>query len=480
MDDIYDPDDVGLLNSPLLRPMRPNLDPTPCPIFDDLENDGFISDDYAIDEVDFSLQSRTPFSVNPYRHSRRVASKQDAVLINLLGGGKAVDVARTAATELLASDDEMSVDNSHVDVRATRRAQPEVDSNSDLAALAMGALKIHAQTTATFGDNSHLNIKEENSPEFHSNNDLAALAMGALKVHARTDATTKGMPNKPFTVPERSDELAPLKENSPKSKKSYSLSSIAAQLGKLTQLADAVTANVTAKYINSKHRPSISDSPSGPPLFQVTQATQPGSHTSPPISPIENSRRELPSPRSGYVTAASPYYYNNPRRPSQASDGPPYPAGTQGDYANSSVETLSTDSGGLTPANIPSGGIDRMSIDGIANPNPQIGGFVCTYPGCNAQPFQTQYLLNCHANVHSSNRPYYCPVKGCLRCKGGKGFKRKNEMIRHGLVHEAPGYVCPYCQDPEHKYPRPDNLQRSVSQLKKENRNKLCLSASSH
>lgn len=33
-------------------------------------------------------------------------------------------------------------------------------------------------------------------------------------------------------------------------------------------------------------------------------------------------------------------------------------------------------------------------------------------------------------------------------------------MIRHGLVHQSPGYVCPFCPDREHKYPRPDNLQR--------------------
>jgi hypothetical protein len=43
------------------------------------------------------------------------------------------------------------------------------------------------------------------------------------------------------------------------------------------------------------------------------------------------------------------------------------------------------------------------------------------------------------------------------------GFKRKNEMIRHGLVHDSPGYVCPFCPDREHKYPRPDNLQRWVT-----------------
>ncbi|KAG7404494.1 hypothetical protein Forpe1208_v015904 [Fusarium oxysporum f. sp. rapae] len=35
-------------------------------------------------------------------------------------------------------------------------------------------------------------------------------------------------------------------------------------------------------------------------------------------------------------------------------------------------------------------------------------------------------------------------------------------MIRHGLVHDSPGYVCPFCPEKEYKYPRPDNLQRHV------------------
>lgn len=65
-----------------------------------------------------------------------------------------------------------------------------------------------------------------------------------------------------------------------------------------------------------------------------------------------------------------------------------------------------------------------------------------------------------HANVHSQDRPHFCPVEGCPRGLGGKGFKRKNEMMRHGLVHNSPGYVCPFCPDQQHKYPRPDNLQR--------------------
>ncbi|KAJ5400159.1 hypothetical protein N7465_010648 [Penicillium sp. CMV-2018d] len=97
-----------------------------------------------------------------------------------------------------------------------------------------------------------------------------------------------------------------------------------------------------------------------------------------------------------------------------------------------------------------------------ANGGP-VGSYKCTHPGCTAAPFQTQYLLNSsHANVHSQDRPHFCPVEGCPRALGGKGFKRKNEMMRHGLVHNSPGYVCPFCPDQQHKYPRPDNLQRHV------------------
>lgn len=80
-----------------------------------------------------------------------------------------------------------------------------------------------------------------------------------------------------------------------------------------------------------------------------------------------------------------------------------------------------------------------------------------------------------HANVHSPNRPHHCPVQGCARGEGGKGFKRKHEMIRHGLVHEAPGYVCPFCHEREHKYPRPDYLARYTFTLSAENLNAYLL-----
>ncbi|KAJ4590483.1 hypothetical protein HRR82_000837 [Exophiala dermatitidis] len=88
--------------------------------------------------------------------------------------------------------------------------------------------------------------------------------------------------------------------------------------------------------------------------------------------------------------------------------------------------------------------------------------YECTVAGCTAAPFHTLYLLNSHMNVHSEKRTHFCSVKGCPRGPGGTGFKRKNEMMRHALVHAPPIYVCPFCPDQQHKYPRPDNLQRHV------------------
>ncbi|KIW39929.1 hypothetical protein, variant [Exophiala oligosperma] len=112
-----------------------------------------------------------------------------------------------------------------------------------------------------------------------------------------------------------------------------------------------------------------------------------------------------------------------------------------------SEDEQSLNGGGGLPA------LSRITADGL---------YQCLYQGCTAAPFQTQYLLNSHMNVHSDTRTHFCHVEGCPHGPGGKGFKRKNEMIRHGLVHDSPGYPCPFCPDQLHRYPRPDNLQRHV------------------
>ncbi|KAM0802242.1 hypothetical protein BDR22DRAFT_803722 [Usnea florida] len=90
------------------------------------------------------------------------------------------------------------------------------------------------------------------------------------------------------------------------------------------------------------------------------------------------------------------------------------------------------------------------------------GIFECDHVGCTAPAFGTQDCLDRHMSSHSTIRPYYCPVPGCARYHGGRGFKRKNEMIRHGLVHASPRYVCPFCPERNVKYPRPDSLQKHV------------------
>jgi hypothetical protein len=166
-------------------------------------------------------------------------------------------------------------------------------------------------------------------------------------------------------------------------------------------------------------------------------------------------------------------------------NGPTPQSDAQTPLSTTSTQTsMRTLSSGSSPAADVYLDPDRMLPPLNCNGPMIAGGFKCDHPGCTAVPFQTQYLLkyvttrspsdrsfgmltcfvphSSHANVHSQNRPHYCPVKTCSRSEGGKGFKRKNEMIRHGLVHQSPGYICPFCPEREHKYPRPDNLQRCV------------------
>ncbi|KAI9817991.1 MAG: hypothetical protein M1832_004512 [Thelocarpon impressellum] len=271
----------------------------------------------------------------------------------------------------------------------------------------------------------------------------------------------------------------------------------------LTQLAEAASKESTQSFDGRSngtrsHRPSISSMGGGsaqsPPTPSAGHANQdrtrvqymprqpytPSQHSNGQHAPSQTSpassyndssahepfrpHRELPtlSPPPGPSGAGqAPYFIN--RRPSQAPEQrPTYPGGhppppTSGEgYAHGS-NVASSD-----------GQDAEMDMDGSPARPPQrqqtatspTAVFKCDYPGCPASPFPTQYLLNSHANVHSQDRPHYCPMPGCPHAEGGKGFKRKNEMIRHGLVHQSPGYTCPFCPDREHKYPRPDNLQR--------------------
>ncbi|CAI7595015.1 unnamed protein product [Penicillium crustosum] len=101
--------------------------------------------------------------------------------------------------------------------------------------------------------------------------------------------------------------------------------------------------------------------------------------------------------------------------------------------------------------------LEPMTVE--ASAGKENHGYKCTHPGCMASPFETQFLLTFHAEVHSQDRPHFCPSEGCACDQGGKGFKRTNEMMHHGLVH-GPSYLCPFCPGQQHNYPGPDDLLR--------------------
>ncbi|KAF2741476.1 hypothetical protein EJ04DRAFT_423185 [Polyplosphaeria fusca] len=226
------------------------------------------------------------------------------------------------------------------------------------------------------------------------------------------------------------------------------------------------------------HRQSVSSSNQSPTTVarQLSISSRSPNSAFPPLSATSpvSTKSEITT-RDPFLRSGQHLTLFSTRRPSQASEGGPYSATLHSASTNDSYQSEGVSPG--TQSTPIDGHGHRMSIDSTLTsrtlPPPtgtQIqhvpphgsGGYKCEHSGCTAPPFQTQYLLNSHANVHSQSRPHYCPVGGCPRGEGGKGFKRKNEMIRHGLVHASPGYVCPFCPDREHKYPRPDNLQRHV------------------
>ncbi|KAK0711288.1 hypothetical protein B0H67DRAFT_460713, partial [Lasiosphaeris hirsuta] len=500
--ELYDPDDVVPRNSPLLQPTRPVLQPTPNTQFSAL------------------FKVSPPSSPGAKQSNRRKVrpSQGDAVLVRELDGNRRPEIALQAAEEALPSDteDEEEYDpstgtsnssaNGNDSPRSDRSSggrgrhgepevgreesgvqrmildPPEQDENMgafDLKSLAASALAagsaMDAGTTDTQPEVVEVAALAGPTPPVSENDvgkERPAPAPLTQSIAIRRGASTKderlaqaaasslfspqslyspreqgptpvapsmevASPPNGLTPSSHSEGLPPIQMISPRSDSNgqMPLPSIRSQLGDIRQLGNNHVAE------NERLRNSHHVFPHSPPS---NMPRLPSMHASPPISPADTYRRGdqlspvsfAPSPSFAYPQASSIHLS-------------PY------DYPSSTTETGSDQSGSTPAASI----ADKMSIDGLTIHS---AVYICKFAGCTAAPFQTQYLLNSHANVHSSARPHYCPVSGCPRSEGGKGFKRKNEMIRHGLVHDSPGYVCPFCPDREHKYPRPDNLQRHV------------------
>jgi hypothetical protein len=485
--DVYDPDDVFPRDSPPLEPISLTLRPSPSPA---------------------PTLSSSPVSPPPSPGNRKASRRRKpkpsqgyAVLIGHLDGHRR-ETAAYADIEPLTSEtedtedagpDSVSLRDASPDgpwaggdkgrdpLRRTSGAEtgaqrmnsdspPEEDMGAfDLKSLAAGALAAvtspqpepDAGPTPPVTENDVVNGKppaartpsmaihmkraeplkdERNAPPamlspYSPHSIYSPREQGATPLSLKTDLKS---PTASIHSSTHSEGLPPIQLNSPRYETSgQTLPSIRSQLGDIPQLGGN---HVAANGLRGSHHAF----PGSPP---ATLPRLPSLHshiTSPPMQPVEAYRDPLSPSHPLAGSALSPGYYypqaNSLRRPH--------------DYASTSPEASGSHHAGSPPA----GGLERVGIDGMAIQT--IGSYVCKVPGCNAPPFQTQYLLNSHANVHSSARPHYCPVPGCPRGEGGKGFKRKNEMIRHGLVHDSPGYVCPFCPDRDHRYPRPDNLQR--------------------
>lgn len=443
--DFYDPDAVIPRNSPVLVATKVNTRPSPSP------------------EPDIPL-----VQVSPPSHSRSGKAKWpkvrpsqgDAVLIGIMGNGRDPEIARAAGLHTLPSAEEevtspssddstedrepMSTSPDRFPAGLGRKTELPPSPPNDLQMLADNALAAltlnrksvseDGRTPITTGDTDTETSRPVASP-------TSPAARPQTAVRNERPHPVFPTPYSPgsmytprtgsFASPTASignESLPPIQNASPRSDSNggISLPSLKDQLG-----PEALS-------------PSFSHSPPGPSMLHGMPRLPSMSHASPPISPHDLIPR---SPHQPIVPPGpyTPWLPNGmPHRPSI-------------DYASGSTPSDQSVSTPATSVSV----TERMSIEGMAFSNAaEQGQYVCTVEGCKAPPFQTQYLLNSHANVHSQSRPHYCPVKDCPRAEGGKGFKRKNEMIRHGLVHESPGYVCPFCPDREHRYPRPDNLQR--------------------
>ena len=199
----------------------------------------------------------------------------------------------------------------------------------------------------------------------------------------------------------------------------------------LSQMSETSSNGMAYHSATSGHSPSMNRPSSGQhmPAFGPSPASysHPSPSTngmSPPGMPAHRSGNYWPPPplREGSQSTTTPSEYT-----SNHSQSTPSSAITVPSPANSYPTQINVhqrlDSESTPYAN---------STSPITNGNdlPMTSTFKCSFSGCTAPPFQTQYLLNSHANVHSSSRPHFCPVEGCNRGPGGKGFKRKNEMIR--------------------------------------------------
>ncbi|OJD36398.1 c2h2 type zinc finger domain-containing protein [Diplodia corticola] len=500
----YDSDDA-YPKSPGLQPIKIKSTPSPSP--------PPFPPQHSAPVVTQTVSPTTSSSRRRKRNNRTRPSQGDTVLLSFLEPNRP-DIARAAGERALNSDSDSDASEPEDD---PPRSPMQTDDRVRLAQAAIKSLNGDGRTTKlalarpvatvtevrpehdTDMDRHSPKSRVDDQPPFTGlptpDNFPKGSADGPTPSSTtRTDHSPATSPNlRDLAIPDSQaspDERLPALQNPTSPHRDSTAGSPNQSLPSFRHLSEiaeqATQENEHRASIDHRasfsHRPSISST--GAPALSPTLVSRfppnGNSRRSPPsqFPPLNNPLSPVNSHAGTDIKLSPPTYshYAASRRHSSLSDTSnttfPPPLTLSTTTTNESYGSRGSDAYAHSPPTRPRSDSHRMSIDGITHPNPaaQIQhvpphgstGFKCDYPGCNAPPFQTQYLLNSHANVHSQARPHYCPVPGCSRGEGGKGFKRKNEMIRHGLVHDSPGYVCPFCPERDHKYPRPDNLQRHV------------------
>jgi hypothetical protein len=491
----YDPDDVGNRSPPPEKvtvhygphlsppPSVPTSSSSPSP-----ESDADLASDAGIEKK--SKQSKK----SKTRKKKHKASIGDTVLLNYLDPNRP-DIAQEAGQQVLTSasqseaedeEEETEVEDGALVMGDARKQENGVHNNSSKAILMAQA----AEALVREEDLEMADAPQGQPPEPKKEDLADAPTTNGVIRHDRgpesSQAFTKPglpaarsalnvippprQPRPPLLI---SHERPQAVEERSRDEDSTPISPTLAKYAMNPSDADPET--ILPAMQKSPPRSASAHSPEGTqslPSLHTTLSglSDPGINGINAPSPFPPSAGHSPpfvrhSTFSSQTTGPSPASYSHPS-PSMSPHGYPGQAShpsywrrapTDGSMSTPSTYEASTPasiSGAASAQSYPTPNVQdhRGSVEGSSTPQlingplPANGPFTsstfkCTYPGCTAPPFQTQYLLNSHANVHSSNRPHFCPVADCPRGPGGKGFKRKNEMIRHGLVHQSPGYI---------------------------------------
>jgi hypothetical protein len=483
----YDPYDF-LPRSPGLEPIKPNLKPAPTPPPFVLSSS---SPSPESEESEIELARDGDIQSKPRRSRKRKKGRRrrrheptqgDTVLISYLEPNRP-DIAQQAGKVVLnsasQSEDEEGEEGEEEDVEevgAVRRMENGIRPTPSevLTAKAAEALAVVRDDDLAMVDATKDQWSEKRKADFRdaptmngvTHNDQGPEVSPAFAKPSQISSVRTGFDLKP---PPRT-ETARLTEEMSRDEDSTPISPTLAKFAINPSEADPESIlpamQKSPPRSASTHSPDTSQSL---PSLQTTLSglSDPGVNGIHAPSPFQPSSGLSPQfvrhpTFSSQSTGPSPGTYSQPSPGMSPPGYPSHPSYWRRPPTEGSLSTPSTYDAS-TPASMPGpspaqsyhtpnaqdhrGSVDSGSTPQLLNgPLPPNGPFTsstfkCTYTGCTAAPFQTQYLLNSHANVHSSNRPHFCPVADCTRGPGGKGFKRKNEMIRHGLVHQSPGYI---------------------------------------